>query len=702
MERVKVSMTNIKQKLNICLVVAILFLSCSLPCVAAKGMSSGNTESYNYNLWGESIPAPEYYCETASIGDGLTGAQDIFVLNETMYVLNSGTNSILLFDIQSGRQIGEVLSKDQDITDGKGIFVTEKGLIYVALYTQKDIVVLDAEGTVVQKIGAPESDIIDDGFIYNPKKVVVQNDQLVYVVAEGSYQGIVQFDVEGNFTNFFGSNKVSASAKALMNLFWRKLFNAEQKDKMQLSVPVDYSSIAIDNEGFVYTVTARPSTYLNQVKKHSSAGNNILRVQVTTLAGVKTGVGEYGDLEQVQVSGAVTYTTFNDLCVDDDKIITALDTSTGRLFQYDSESRLLGIFGGFGSQKGTFQTPIAVEQYGSDVLVLDSGAGVVWRYSPTRYGAVLRQATHYHQSGDFLAAEPYWQEAYEYNGNLYFIQSGLGRAAMERGDYQKGMEYFLAAGDRSGYDECFYSYRTESIRDYFWIPFLGIIGIAAAVWLAINRSIRLEKEAFSLSGTRKLHPGHALLHPNSFEILKSEHRGDWRYALAVVFFTIVVRLLSVRYTGFLFNDVRPAEVNLLAEIFQILALFAAFVACSWAVGTFINGEGKAGELFIGFSYALTPYCVCGIIAVLLSNVLTLREGVFVSGVQQIGIWWSALLIFIAAMRTNRYSFLKTILSLLLTIVGMVFVLFICIMLTTLIGQLGDFIKSIYTELTFRM
>ena len=164
----------------------------------------------------------------------------------------------------------------------------------------------------------------------------------------------------------------------------------------------------------------------------------------------------------------------------------------------------------------------------------------------------------------------------------------------------------------------------------------------------------------------------------------------------------MVRLLSVRYTGFLFNDVRPVEVNLLAEVAQILALFAAFVACSWAVGTFLSGEGKAGELFLGFSYALTPYCLCGVIAIVLSNVLALREGVFVTGIQQIGVWWTALLLFIATLRTNRYSFLKTVLSLLLTLVGMVFLLFICIMMATLIGQLADFCGSIYNELMFRM
>ncbi len=688
------------RKRIVCLAAAALLL-CSVPG-AAVGEATGTLTSYTYNLWGESVPAPEYYGQVSSIGAALKGAQDIFVSGTTLYVLNSAANNILLYDLETGGQTGEIRPQDQDITDGRGLYVTGGGLIYIALYTQKDIAVLDGEGTVVRKIGVPQSDIIDDSFVYSPKKVAVQNDQLIYVVAEGSYQGVVQFDMEGNFTNFFGSNRVAASLQVLANLFWRKLFTSEQKERTQLSLPTDYSSVALDSEGFVYTTTARSPTNTNQIKKHSAAGNNVLRVQTEPLPDAVSGVGKYGDLEQVQVSGSVTNTTFTDLTVDGDGIITALDTSMGRLFQYDRESRLLGIFGGLGAQAGTFQTPVAVECYGADILVLDSGAGTVWRYSPTDYGTALRTAVRHYDDGDFLAAEPYWRQAYERNGNLYFALSGLGRAAMEKGEYRQGMDYFHAAGDRSGYNECFYAYRNEAFRDYFWLLFAAVVAAALAVWVLVNRSIRQDKEAFSLSGTRRVTPGHALLHPNSFEILKSEHRGDWRFALGVLALTIVVRLLSVRYTGFLFNDVRPVEVNLLAEVAQILALFAAFVACSWAVGTFLSGEGKAGELFLGFSYALTPYCLCGVIAIVLSNVLALREGVFVTGIQQIGVWWTALLLFIATLRTNRYSFLKTVLSLLLTLVGMVFLLFICIMMATLIGQLADFCGSIYNELMFRM
>ena len=49
-----------------------------------------------------------------------------------------------------------------------------------------------------------------------------------------------------------------------------------------------------------------------------------------------------------------------------------LDRRRGRIFTYDHEGNLLYIFGGLGTQAGTFVTPVAIENIGNTIIVLDA------------------------------------------------------------------------------------------------------------------------------------------------------------------------------------------------------------------------------------------------------------------------------------------------------------------------------------------
>lgn len=53
------------------------------------------------------------------------------------------------------------------------------------------------------------------------------------------------------------------------------------------------------------------------------------------------------------------------------------------MFQYTSEGELMYIFGGQGQQNGTFQSPVDVESWGDDLLVLDQAYGTVTVMEPT-------------------------------------------------------------------------------------------------------------------------------------------------------------------------------------------------------------------------------------------------------------------------------------------------------------------------------
>ena len=60
------------------------------------------------------------------------------------------------------------------------------------------------------------------------------------------------------------------------------------------------------------------------------------------------------------------------------------------------------------------------------------------------------------------------------------------------------------------------------------------------------------------------------------------------------------------------------------------ALVLGFVICSWAVGTLMDSEGTLRQMFDATAYALCPYILTQIAAVLLSNVIVLREQAFLT------------------------------------------------------------------------
>ena len=97
-----------------------------------------------------------------------------------------------------------------------------------------------------------------------------------------------------------------------------------------------------------------------------------------------------------------------------------------------------------------------------------------------------------------------------------------------------------------------------------------------------------------------------------------------------------------------------------------------------------------------------PYIICQSLSILLSNVLTLRESSFVTGLSSVGMYLSIIYMIFSVAKTNRFGIVKTAVSIFLTLVGIVFVLFLFVMFYSLMGQLIAFIKSIYNEIMFRI
>ena len=68
----------------------------------------------------------------------------------------------------------------------------------------------------------------------------------------------------------------------------------------------------------------------------------------------------------------------------------------------------------------------------------------------------------------------------------------------------------------------------------------------------------------------------------------------------------------------------------------------------------------------------------------------------------IGYVWVGFLLFFGMMVTHDYSILKNITTTLGTIVGMVFIMFLGILFTSLVVDMISFVTDITTEITYRL
>jgi arginine exporter protein ArgO len=63
--------------------------------------------------------------------------------------------------------------------------------------------------------------------------------------------------------------------------------------------------------------------------------------------------------------------------------------------------------------------------------------------------------------------------------------------------------------------------------------------------------------------------------------------------------------------------------------------------------------------------------------------------------------WMIFLVIIGMQVTHDYSMGKNILTIIATIVGMVFIIFIALLFTTLIGKMTSFVSTIVSEISYR-
>ncbi len=196
---------------------------------------------------------------------------------------------------------------------------------------------------------------------------------------------------------------------------------------------------------------------------------------------------------------------------------------------------------------------------------------------------------------------------------------------------------------------------------------------------------------------------YVITHPiDGFWDLTHERRGSYAAANTILFLTILARILSLRYTSFIFIQVYWEELNILTYILSILFPLALFVIGNWALTTLFDGKGRLGQVYIATCYALTPYPLIHFPLMIFSNFITVDEAEFYSTMAMIALIWIAFIGIFGMSQVHEYSFGKNILFMVATVFAMLVMIFILMLFFSMVSQGVAYFISLGKEMLYRM
>lgn len=665
---------------------------------------------YIYNSWGVAVPSANCYVQDkeytgTDLGVGaFKSPSDIFHKNGYIYIVDTGNNRIVVMD-SNFKLVKEMAvfnnnGKEYKLKGPTGIFVDDNNFLYIADKENKRVIKSDYNLNIKMIIEKPNSNLLEEKSEFIPAKITVDKQGHIYIQATNVYQGLMEFDKDGTFIGFYGSNKVEVSAALLADRIWKSILSKEQRQAMIKYVPIEYTNMTIDNTGFLYT-TNKSTILTDQIKKLNPKGVNILR-QKRVSASTGSLVKNYGDLDFQIVKGQRHDTQFVDVAIDENGFIFALDNERGKIFQYDQESYLISIFGDKGRQTGNFIMPTAIDSYNDNIYVLDGIKNSITIFKTTEFGKTVKNAFLLYNKGLYDEAKSIWEEILNRNSNYEIAYVGIGKALMNTHNFKEAMKYFQYAYDREDYSKAFKEYRVEILSKHFTLFMLAIISIVGfIIWLLVRKGKNENFYTRDMSNHLK-NALYGMTHPfKTYEELKMTKNWSVKLSLLILLVIFISKIFVRQFTGFPFNFNKLDELNVVKEFFVLVTPFILWTISNWAVSSLMDGEGTFKEIWVASAYALLPIAIFYIPAAILSRVLTIEEGVFVSFIYLIAKLWSIFLMYCAIMSVQQYSSKKTINTTVLSIVSMIFIVFVGLLVYSIFQQMYITVVTVYKEIIFR-
>jgi len=193
-----------------------------------------------------------------------------------------------------------------------------------------------------------------------------------------------------------------------------------------------------------------------------------------------------------------------------------------------------------------------------------------------------------------------------------------------------------------------------------------------------------------------------LTHPiRGFYEMRFEGQGSLSGSCAVILLFVISMIFNAQLNGFIFNTNNVKEFNIIRQIVNVLAPIVLWCTANWSVTVLLDGEGRFKDIFMATGYALLPFAISNYLTLIATNILSGDEAAFVGIITSLGIFWTALLLFCGILTVHQFTVTRNVVSILLTVFGMAFIIFLLILLAGIFDKLFSYIQSIITEVSLR-
>ena len=708
---------NIIKRILSFVLVLILVLSFSL---SASATDYNNISYTDYNYWvggkiKKAVPTKALFEPVKSVAIASLGYDaSVLALSDScydekgnLYILDSADGKIIVLDrdLKFSEEITQVEYKGEKIgfKGAKSILLSD-GKLYIC-DTENGRVLCCENNKVERIIECPESNVIPEDFVFAPTGIACNNQGFTFILSDGCYYGLLAFTPKYEFIGFFGANKVTNNLFEAMSNWITELFETQEKhDASAKKLPYLLTDICISNEGFLCGVNGERK---GQLRMFSATGENILRYSEQ----YETGNGDefnFADepnnyVDTASAWSSVIEQSFSSVTADFEGYIYALDSTQGRIYMYDNNCNLLGVFGGGLSnseQLGRFASPISISAFDNELAVLDLVNKNITLFRCTEYGELIKKAQLLTINGEYSEAYPLWSEVYAQDKNYQLAYNGISRYFLEQKNFAESMKFSKAGNDQVTYAQAFRQYRNKLIRDNLVWIILIVILVTAAVVSAI---VFCKKRGRKIIVNQKIKDCLLVLfHPiECFGNIKTRQAGSVTVStiLLVLFYigTVGEKLLG----GFMYENTDLTEFNSIYTLLGSVGLMILYVVLNWAACVLFEGKGKLKEIYCASCYCLVPMIIHSVAYIILSYVIvpsnnggmSLMTTVF----QAIFIIWLLLSITVV----HDFSFFKAIGMAIVIILGMIVAVFVLFSVLTLSQDLISFVIGLFKEILLR-
>ena len=196
---------------------------------------------------------------------------------------------------------------------------------------------------------------------------------------------------------------------------------------------------------------------------------------------------------------------------------------------------------------------------------------------------------------------------------------------------------------------------------------------------------------------------YVLFHPfDGFWDLIHEKRGSFAAATTFLVLFLATNIAQLMFTNFQFINAPLQYINIFEQAASLLLPFLILCLANWSMTTLFDGKGRFIDIYIAMCYALVPYTLIQLPLVFVSNIIAADEAAFYTVLMSFSNAWCIFLIFVGLMQVHDYGPGKTLIFLVVTVVGALIIIFLLLVFLSLLSDAASYFVSLYREIAFRL